>query len=209
MCSRTVTRLVLLAGLMAGWTAAAFAFDDKRDGSAMGIGLGFCPVSNWSAQTTRTSQSSWDENKNGWMWQFLLGAGRGQTIFGFETRACYFHSTLVDARLYEVFVGPVWYQYLGPVGRSSVLLWGIGADILHSPDMWSTDGPPEKPSNFDIGWAWTLGAGYEFRPHWHVTARLTKGNVKQTSRSIFSTTSTKAADFTTTQVSILVQYLAY
>ena len=207
MCGRTVTRLVLLAGLMVGVTATASAFDNKRDGFVLGVGAGFCPMSNWSAQTTRTSQSSWDENGSGWMWQFFLGAGRGQTIFGFETRMCYFHSQLVDAPLYEVFWGPVWYQYLGPANRSPVLLWGIGADILHPPGMWRTDGPPEKPSATDIGWAWTLGAGYEFRPHWHLIARFTRGRVEQSTGTLSGRT--LAADFTTTQVSVLVQYLAY
>jgi hypothetical protein len=86
-------------------------------------------------------------------------------------------------------------------------MWGIGADIFHSPDMWSDDGPPAKPSANDIGWAWMVGAGYEFRPHWQVSARLTKGHLEQKSHSIFA--SAKAADFKTTRVSVLLQHMAY
>ncbi|MFH1845070.1 MAG: hypothetical protein ABIF77_17925, partial [bacterium] len=166
---KVVFAAVLLSSLAPCHSYAARPFDDLRDGFVFGAGVGFGPMSNWTADTRRTSQISWSEDHYGWAWQMFLGAGRGRTIFGLEAQTSYSHSDLVDAGLHEVFLGPVWYQYIGPSGKSPVLMWGIGADIFHSPDMWSDDGPPAKPSANDIGWAWMVGAGYEFRPHWQVS----------------------------------------
>jgi len=160
--------IIAMAILMLPLTSSAF--NGLRKGFVLGGGLGFSPISRWSAGT-------FDESSAGLALNLIIGyAWDEQNMLVYEGNVtAYSTAYLGNQALFEPsptisqgFNGASWYHYFGPVGQSFFTVAGLGFYVFQVEDYDAND----------LGGGYLLGGGYEFTRHVQVAGYFSGGQTK-------------------------------
>ncbi len=161
----TVIMVVLLS-------VQLFAFDGQRKGFVLGGGIGFSPVSRWSAVDKAPEQSSVGLGGN----VFIGYAFDNANMFVLDADGTLhlsrYYSRYNDRATVQGIKGVAWYHYFGPAGKCAFSTAGIGIYDFSS----------EGVANFRTDLGLLFGGGYEYYRHWQVgvylgIGRTNRGNV--------------------------------
>jgi len=174
--------LIVFTLLLTVAAGSATAFDGKRKGFVIGVGLGYSPSVKTEVDAGTTSSAEGDflrvaeGNEAGLAGQFLIGLGLDeQNLIVYEGNMGYYYYEGLgfdgdDLQILQGFNAIVWYRYWGPVGSSFFTAAGAGLTY------WDTN--YSDVNTAELGFL--LGAGYEFTPHLQLGAYLGRGNTSNT-----------------------------
>jgi hypothetical protein len=197
---RRMVLILLAASLLLALASPVGAFDNKRKGFMLGIGLG--PAYSSYTQTLEIvgepSTTSDRQNDAALRTDFRVGFGPTETIqLYWMSKVNWFSmdNALGNSVTIASGVGGLGMTYfLNPTDPSPYLLGGLGFST------WST--PFESGSEAWYGVGLALGAGYQFRNHLALEAGLTWGKPSKTVAGLKASSNAMAIGFT-------VNYIAF
>lgn len=177
--------LILTFVFVSVFAAGAFAFDDSRKGFVIGISAG--PSLTSFTQTIEfldQEETSDRENSFGAGTDFRIGYGPNENLLIYYKNGVTWFSmenALGDNVIVANGVGGVGVSYfLTPEAPSFFLTGGLGFSF------WML--PFEEGTDTWIGLGLSVGAGYEFAPHWVVEASAMYGNPSDEAGGLTATT---------------------
>ncbi|MDH4211433.1 MAG: hypothetical protein OEV79_08285 [candidate division WOR-3 bacterium] len=165
MCRNCVCMMLLIL-LVLGLTMKGFGFDGKRGGFIIGGGVGAGITSYTGTVEYLGMQITSDrETKFSGVTNFLIGGGVSKNLLLYYTNKVSWFSTDEVITIFGLSGLGITY-YFDPKAPSPLLKGGLGFSSFMAPfedyeDYW--------------GFGFSLGAGYEFSPHWSVEADIIMG----------------------------------
>ena len=181
---------IFLLILSLQFAAPTSAFDGKRKGFVIGVGLGFTPFVRWSA--TYMGSHFHDDNA-GLVEDLIIGYGLDErNLLTLEANLTAHGSEHFDRRVVQGFAGLSWYHYYGVQGRSFFSVAGMGLYRLVAimfGDIYICINCPDTSPPFDnaTGIGYLLGGGYEFARHIQVALYLAGGKPSERGQHYGST----------------------
>jgi len=159
--------LLSVIAILAVLAPTSRAFDNQRRGFTLGGGVALAPAA-------RCFDSN-GESKN-------YGSIAINFIFGYAISEDDIIALQIDRQFSETshtFVGTIYSRFIGPDPRRAFLSIGAGMNLCKGPAKsqgptmfdWDTDWP-------EVGFAGTIGGGYEIINHVFVFSRLTIGTIR-------------------------------
>ena len=185
--------LVLLLLFLLIFMTSALAFDGKRKGFVLGGRFGVAPMARWSAEYQGLE---FDENRTGFGLNWVIGYGWDEyNIAILETNDIFYQSDILHlSSIRQGFLGPAWYHYFGPPGRSFFSVIGIGVCTFHSSGSyfricWGCEPEPPTPPSPSAarGVGYLIGSGYEFARHFQIAGYLSGGHTSEHETSYVNT----------------------